>query len=202
MPTLRSSKFASLGLLLGIGLAIVVYFFQSYNVQMLVYSRYNFLINPLQLYELAWIMATIDLLLNFSFQFSLLLWLSLAILVALCFRRLALTVSTLIVAMLLPAGTWLLFAIKYFYLPPFFPLFLLSFLFWQILVPLGITLGLSALVTLPFTFYRKQKPSIPKMPSTIQSICSNCGAVYRSQPLICVHCGSEGTMRVEAQHES
>ena len=119
MPNLRSSKIAPLGLLIGFGFAVLIYFSQQLILYPLVYTTYLPLIDPLQLYELAWIMATIDLLLNMSFQLSLFLWLSIAIIIALTLRNLNITLSTLTAAILLPAGTWLLFTFKYLYLPGF-----------------------------------------------------------------------------------
>jgi len=202
MPKLRRSRITPLGLLIGIGLAIIIYFTHPNLIQTQVYTRYVSLINPLHLYELAWILATIELLLNFSFPFSLILWLSVAIILGVLFRQLSITISTLSAAILLPAGTWLLFITKYFYLPGFSIGFILSFLLWQTLVPLGITLGLATLLTLPFTFYRQQIPLLSKMSTTIQSTCSNCGAVYRSQPLICVQCGKEGTIIEKQEAEN
>ncbi len=202
MPNLRSSRIAPIGLLIGVGLAVTIFLTQPYIIQTLVSTTYNPLVDPLQLYELAWIMATVDLLLNFSFQYSLILWLSTTIIVALLLRNLNITISTLSAAILLPAGTWLLFTIKYLYLPGFSIGFLLSFIIWQTLVPLSITLGLAMLITLPFMLYRRQKPPITKAPTTIQSACTKCGAVYRSQPLICVQCGEEGTVIEKQQAKS
>ncbi|MHA2426978.1 MAG: hypothetical protein ACXADB_03000 [Candidatus Hermodarchaeia archaeon] len=194
MPNLRSSRIAPLGLFIGIGLALLVYLTQPSIIQSMVYTTYNPLISPLQLYELAWILATVELLLNFSFPFSLIFWLIVAIVVALLIRDLNVTISTLIAAILLPAGTWLLFIIKYLYLPGFSINFVLTFLFWQTLLPLGITLGLAVLITLPFSLYRRQKPITKQAPTKIQSTCSKCGTTYHSQPLICVQCGEENTI--------
>ena len=202
MPNQRSSKIAPIGLLIGLGLAILIFLTQQSLVYTLVYTTYLPLINPLQLYELAWIMGTIDLLLNLSFLPSLLLWLGTAIVVALVLRNLNIALSTLSAAILLPAGTWLLFIFKYSYLPGFSIGFLLTFLIWQTFIPLGITLGLAALFTLPFMFYRRQKPLATKIPTKILSTCSNCGAVYRSRPIICVQCGKEGTIIAKHEPES
>ncbi len=202
MPNLRSSKIVPLGLLIGVGFAVLIYFSQQLMLFPLVYTTYLPLIDSLQLYELAWIMATIDLLLNMSFQLSLFLWLGIAIIIALTLRNLNITLSTLSAAILLPAGTWLLFAFKYLYLSGFSISFLLSFLIWQTLFPLGITLGLATLVTLPFIVYRRQKPPPSEAPTTVQSTCTNCGTVYQSQPLICVQCGKEGTITTKLENES
>lgn len=198
MPNIRSSKIAPIGLLIGLGLAVVLYLTQISTIQAQVYTIYFPFIDLLQLFELAWIMATVDLLLNFTFPVSLFLWLGVTIIIALLFRNPSAALSTLSVAFLLPAGTWLLFMVKYLYLPGFSIGFLASFFVWQILVPMGLVLGLAALITFPFTLYRRQKPPSQKVPSTIQSVCANCGAVYRSQPLICVYCGKEGTI-IETQ---
>ncbi|MFX1576610.1 MAG: hypothetical protein ACFFCF_05515 [Promethearchaeota archaeon] len=194
MPQVRNSRIASLGIPIGIGIAVILYITQPYLIQPIVYTTYITLIDPLQLYELAWIMATIDLLLNFSFQFSFLLWIAVTIIIALFLRKLHITLSTLSAAILLPAGTWLLFTIKYLYLPGFSIGFLLSFLIWQTLLPLGITLGLATLITLPFIIYQRQKSSLITAPISVKSTCTKCGAVYRSKPQICIQCGEEGTL--------
>jgi hypothetical protein len=202
MPNIRSTRIAPFGLLIGIGLAGILYFTHTLTIQTQVYSIYLSFIDPLQLYELAWIMATVDLLLNFAFPFSLVIWLSVAVITALLLRNLNVTISTLSAAVLLPAGTWLLFMIKYLYLPGFSIVFLISFFFWQILIPLGLILGLAVLITLPFTLHKRQQLPSLKAPSTIQSTCNNCGAIYRSQPLICVQCGEEGTILVKQRDGS
>ena len=194
MPNLRSSKVVPLGFFIGIGLATLVYLTQPTIIQPMVYTTYVSLINPLQLYELAWVLATVELLLNFSYPLSLIVWLIVAVVLALLIRDFNVTISTLIAAILLPAGTWLLFIIKYLYLPGFSIGFVLTFLLWQTLLPLGITLGLAVLITLPFSLYRRQKPLTRHAPTIIQSTCSKCSATYRSQPLICVHCGEEDTI--------
>lgn len=194
MPPVRNSRIAFLGIPIGIGIAVIIYLTQPYMIQPLVYTTYIALIDPLQLYELAWIMATIDLLLNFSFHFSFILWITVAIIIALLLRKLHITLSTLSAAILVPAGTWLLFTIKYLNLPGFSIGLLLSFLIWQTLLPLGITLGLATFFTLPFIIYQRQKPRVTTAPISIKSTCTKCGAVYRSKPQICVQCGEEDTL--------
>ena len=202
MPNLRSSKAIPLGFSIGIGLAILVYLTQPSIIQLMVYTTYSSFINPLQLYELAWMLASIELLLNFSHPLSMIYWLIVAFTLSLFIRDLNGTITTLLTALLLPAGTWLLFIIKYLYLPGFSIGFVLTFLLWQTLLPLGITLGLAILVTLPFSLYRRQKPLTSHAPITIQSTCSKCGATYRSQPLICVHCGEEDTITKNQTYKS
>ncbi|MFX1318675.1 MAG: hypothetical protein ACFE9D_02900 [Promethearchaeota archaeon] len=202
MPHIRSSKIAPIGLLIGFGLAVVLYFTQTSAIQAQVYGIYFPFIDLLQLFELAWIMATVDLLLDFTFPISLMLWLSVAIIIALLFRNLSAALSTLSASLLLPAGTWLLFMIKYLYLPGFSIAFLTSFFLWQILVPLGLVFGVATLITFPFALYRRQQPPLQKIPSTIHSTCTSCGAVYHSQPLICVYCGKEGSIIETHQDES
>ena len=194
MPNLRSSKAVPLGFFIGIGLAILVYLTQPSIIQPVVYTTYVSFINPLQLYELAWMLATVELLLNFSYPLSVISWLMVATALALLFRDFNVTISTLFAAILLPAGTWLLFIIKYLYLPGFSISFVLTFLLWQTLLPLGITLSPAVLITLPFSLYRRQKPLTKQAPIAIQSTCSKCGSTYRSQPLICVQCGGESTI--------
>jgi len=194
MPNLRSSKAVPLGFFIGIGLAILVYLTQPSIIQPMVYTTYSSFINPLQLYELAWMLATIELLLNFSYPLSLICWLVVVITLSLLIRDFNGTITTLLTAILLPTGTWLLFIVKYLYLPGFSISFVLTFLLWQALLPLGVTLGLAVLIALPFSLYQRRKPLTKQAPTTIQLTCSKCRATYRSQPLICVHCGEEGTI--------
>ncbi len=194
MPNLRSAKAAPIGLLVGSALALIIYFTQSNAIQPIVYFTYIGLIEGHQLYELAWIMATIDFLLNFTLIFSLILWFGITIVISLIFRNMSATLSILTVAILLPAGTWLLFAIKYLYLPGFSLALLISFFLWQTLMPLGIILGFAALLSLPFILLHRKQLHQEKVPTAIRFACSMCGAEYWSKPVICVECGEEDTI--------
>ncbi len=194
MPHPKRSIIVPLGLLISVVLASIVYFTQWPVIYSLVYTTYSELINPLQLYELAWILGTIDYLLNFSIPYSLILWISVTILIALINRNLNATLTILTVAILLLGGTWLLFSIKYAFVAGFSIYFLFAFFSWQIMFPLVIILGLATLVSLPFWFMQRQRPAASPAPTVLDFECIHCGAKYRSKPLICVHCGKEGSI--------
>ncbi|MFW9830580.1 MAG: hypothetical protein ACFFD8_02265 [Candidatus Thorarchaeota archaeon] len=194
MPKLRSSTLAPLGLLSSLILSASVYFTQPGIIYTLVYSTYLNLISIFQLYELAWILGTIDVLLNFSILNTLFLWIGFTIIVSLLIRKMNATLTVVSTAILLPGGTWMLFAIKYAPLVGFPFGFLFSFLLWKILIPLGLTLGLAGLLSLPFFLIQRRQPVEAEVPKILHFICTSCGAEYRSQPLICVKCGKEGTI--------
>jgi hypothetical protein len=192
MPNLRSSYTVSSGLLIGVAFSILVFFIQPALIHSLVYTTYAGLIDTLELYELAWILGTIDYLLNFTFIIPLILWIALSILVALLIRKMSATLTIISIAILLPSCTWLLFTTKYAIFAGFTISFLLSFFLWQVLVPLGITLSIAALVSFPFWILQRRQPAVITAPDTVCFVCSQCGAQYHSKPLICVQCGEEG----------
>jgi hypothetical protein len=61
---------------------------------------------------------------------------------------------------------------------------LFAFFAWQIMIPLGIILGLATIVTLPFWLLQRQRPTASIAPTTLDFQCSHCSAKYRSKPLI------------------
>lgn len=197
MPTLRSPALVSIGLLIGLSLSALIYLFHQPFIQPLVYTTYVGLINSLQLYELAWILATIDYLLNITLLSCFFLWFVVTVIVSLLVRKTHATLTILSAAILLPAGTWLLFAIKYAPVAGFPSTFLLLFLFWQVLFPIAFVLGLASLLSLPFYLMQRQQPPIAEAPKILTCVCRNCGATYRSQPLICVQCGQQGTIEMK-----
>lgn len=198
MPNPKRSIIIPLGLLISVVLAVIVYFTQWAILDSLVYTTYFGFTNPLQLYELAWILATIDHLLNFSILNSLLLWVGITILIALVIRNLNATLTILTVAMLLLDGTWLLFSIKYASVVGFSISFLFTFFLWQIIIPLAIILSLATVVSLPFWLLQRQRPTATSAPTTLDFECTHCNAKYRSKPLICVHCSKEGSIEAIA----
>ncbi|MDO8123965.1 MAG: hypothetical protein Q6364_06265 [Candidatus Hermodarchaeota archaeon] len=202
MPNPKRSIIVPLGLLISVVLAVIVYFTQWPVLYSLVYNTYAGFTNPLQLYELAWILATIDYLLNFSILYSLLLWVGITILIALIIRNLNATLTVLTVAMLLLGGTWLLFSIKYAFVAGFSISFLFTFFFWQIVIPLAIILGLATIVSLPFWLLQRQRPAATSAPTTFDFECTHCNTKYRSKPLICVRCGKEGSIEATASNNS
>jgi len=202
MPNTKRSIIVPIGLLISVVLAIIVFFTQWPVLYSLVYTTYFGFTNPLQLYELAWILATIDYLLNFSILYSLLLWAGITILIALIIRNLNATLTVLTVAMLLLDGTWLLFSIKYATVAGFSISFLFTFIFWQIMIPLAIILGLATIISLPFWLLQRQRPTATSAPTTLDFECTHCNAKYRSKPLICVHCGKEGSIKATTSDTS
>ena len=202
MPNPKRSIIVPLGLLISVVLAVIIYFTQGPVLYSLVYTTYSGLINPLQLYELAWILGTIDYLLNFSILYSLILWVGVTILIALIIRNLNATLTILTVAILLPGGTWLLFSIKYAFIAGFSIPFLITFFSWQIILPLVIILGLATIVSFPFWLMQRQRPVASSAPTALDFECSHCRAKYRSKPLICVHCGNEGSIEATAPDNS
>jgi hypothetical protein len=62
------------------------------------------------------------------------------------------------------------------------------------LVPLGITLTLAVILSLPFWLIQSRRPVASLAPTALEFQCTHCGAEYRSRPLICVHCGKENTI--------
>ncbi len=202
MPNPKKSMIIPLGLLISVVLAVIVYFTQRSDLDSLVYTTYSGLINPLQLYELAWILGTIDYLLNFSILYSLTLWVGVTILVALILRNLNATLTILTVAILLLGGTWLLFSIKYAFIAGFSISFLFAFISWQIILPLVIILGLATTVSLPFWLMQRQRPVTSSAPIVLDFECTQCGAKFRSKPLICVHCGNEGSIKAKTSDNS
>ncbi len=194
MPKPRSSYTVSFGLLSSVTLSVFIFLIQPALIQTLVYTTYTGLIDAFQLYELAWILATIDYLLNFSFIVPLSLWITMSIIVALLIRNMITTLSIVSIAVLLPGCIWLLFTIKYALVAGFTIGFIFSFFLWQIVVPLIITLGIASIVSLPFWALRRRQPDVTVAPVTMNFVCSQCGNQYRSKPLICVQCGKEGTI--------
>ncbi|MFX0079305.1 MAG: hypothetical protein ACFE8O_08705 [Candidatus Hermodarchaeota archaeon] len=202
MPNPRRSIIVPLGLLISVVLAVIVYFTQWPALYSLVNTTYSGFTNPLQLYELAWILATIDYLLNFSILNSLLLWVGITVPIALIIRNINATLTILAIAILLLGGTWLLFSIKYAFVVGFSISYLFAFFSWQIMIPLVIILGLATIVSLPFWIFQRQRPITSTAPMALDFECSHCSAKYRSKPLICVHCGSEGSIEATTSNNS
>ncbi|MFX1341914.1 MAG: hypothetical protein ACFFAL_04380 [Promethearchaeota archaeon] len=202
MPNPKRSIIVPLGLLISIVLAVIVYSTQWAVLYSLVYTTYSGFTNPLQLYELAWILATIDYLLNFSILNSLLLWVGVTVLIAFVIRNINATLTILTIAILLLGGIWLLFSIKYAFAAGFSISFLFAFFSWQILIPLLIILGLATIFSLPFWLLQRQRPVASTAPTALDFECTHCSAKYRSKPLICVHCGGEGSIEAKIYDNS
>lgn len=195
MPHLRSATTTTIGLLTGIVVSILMFVIQSSALQSMVYSTYLGLITSFELYELAWILATLDFSLNFSNPFSLLVWGVSAIILALMIRKVKTTLTAVVIAVIFPGGIWLLFAIKYASVLGFSFAYLLSFFLWQLLFSLAVLSLVAGITTFPFWILHRS-PKIAGEPiMTTNFVCSGCGATYRSKPLICVECGKEGLIQ-------
>ena len=195
MPRLRSATTATIGLLTGIISSVLIFFTQFPALQSMVYTTYLGLIASFQLYELAWILATLDFLLNFSNPFVLLLWVITTFFLVLMIRKINAAITAVVIAVLLPGGIWLLFAIKYATVLGFSPVHLLSFFLWQLSLPLALVSLVAALTALPFWVLQRGSQTKDELTKPLVFLCSNCGATYRSKPLICVECGKEGVIR-------
>jgi hypothetical protein len=171
------------------------FLFQGASVQTLVYTTYAGLVAPaVQRFEVAWLLATIDRLLDLSVNCSLLLWIGFPVIVALSVRQPAGVFKALATGVLLPAGTWLLFAYKYLAvdgLSAVFPPFLL----WRLLVTLCFAWAIAGVLVLPFWLRSRKVSESTKAPTAVRYVCQQCGAEYTSNPAICVRCGAEGTVR-------
>jgi hypothetical protein len=195
MPGLRSATTTTIGLLTGIITSVLIFVTQFSILHSMVYTTYVGLITTFQLYELAWILATLDYLLNFSNPISLLLWVLTAIVLALAIRQVNAALTAIMIAVLLPGGIWLLFTVKYATLIGFAPLHLLSFFLWQLILPLVSVSIISGLTALPFWAIQRGSKTGEETQRILQFACSGCGALYRSKPVICVECGKEGLVR-------
>ena len=195
MPRLRSATTTTIGLLTGIIASILVFITQFSALQSMVYSTYLGLIASYQLYELAWILATLDFLLNFSNPFSLLLWGILAIVIALMIRKVNTTLTAVVIAVLFPGGVWLLFATKYATILGFSFAYFLGFVLWQLLLPIAVLALVAGVMLFPFWVLQRGSKATGEPIMTTKFVCSGCGVTYRSKPVICVECGEEGLIR-------
>jgi hypothetical protein len=195
MPHLRSATTTTIGLLTGFVTSVLVFFTHFSALQSMVYSTYLGLITTFQFYELAWILATLEFLLNFSNPFTLLLWVIAAIVLALIIRKVTTALSAVIIAVLFPGGIWFLFGIKYAAVLGFSSVYLLSFLLWQLLLPLTVVSLVASMTAFPFWVLTRGSITQDELTKTVKFACSNCDAIYRSKPVICVECGKEGLVR-------
>jgi hypothetical protein len=70
------------------------------------------------------------------------------------------------------------------------------------MIPLAIIQGLATIVSLPFWLVQRQRPVAISAPTTLDFECTHCNAMYRSKPLICVHCGREGSIETTTSDNS
>ncbi|MFX1563527.1 MAG: hypothetical protein ACFFDP_09490 [Promethearchaeota archaeon] len=195
MPNLRSRAAVPLGLLTVLIMSTAIYFIDKSGVQSLVYTTYVSFISPNQLYEIAWVLATIDNLLNLTNPLSLILWCILIIGGSLAFHNMNSALKMMGTAFIFPGATWLLFAFKYAPQIGLNSLFLISFFIWRFIIPLGLGLSTTVILTIPFWIINRRQPTTIEKPPVILFVCQRCGAEYRSNPIVCVNCGSEGEIR-------
>ena len=195
MPHLRSATTTTIGLLTGFVTSVIVFLTHFFALQSMVYSTYLGLITAFQFYELAWILATLEFLLNLSNPFTLLLWVITAFVLALIIRKVTTALSAVNIAVLFPGGIWLLFGIKYASVLGFSTVHLLSFLLWQLLLPLMLVSLVAGTTAFPFWVLTRGSMTQDELTKTVKFACSNCGVTYRSKPVICVECGKEGLIR-------
>lgn len=194
MPNKWRSAAAPLGLLLGFSISIITYLSQMTFIYPRVFTTYFSLIDPYQLHEVAWLLGTLDYLLDLSLFFSLVVWIIVAIFSAVFSRHLSTALKMAAVTVLLPSGAWCLFAIKYAVLGGFSIPFLFSFLTFRILFTLCLSSVLAGFFSIPAWVNVRRRQRVKEAPIAISFKCSNCDTEYESKPLICVQCGKEGTI--------
>jgi hypothetical protein len=118
-----------------------------------------------------------------------------AIVLGLFFQKVSAALKTMAIAVLLPAGVWLLFAIKYATVIGLTLMHLLNFFLWQLLLPVTVVSVSAGLTATPFWAIQRGSKTKEEPKRTLKFACSGCGAMYRSKPLICVECGKEGLVR-------
>jgi hypothetical protein len=173
----------------------LTYVSQTPSLQTLVYSTYAGLVTPeIQRFEVAWLLATIDRLLDLSTTCSLILWIGLIILVTLSVRHPTSVFKALGATVLLLSGTWLLFAYKYAAVSGLGVL-LLPFSAWRLLLTLCFAWAIAGVLVLPFWLKAREISESIRAPNAVRFVCRECGAEYNSNPAVCSHCGAEGTIR-------
>lgn len=193
--TTPSSAAVPLGIILASFLALLVFVMEGTLLSTIVFTTYHGLVDSsasATFFEVAWLLATLDWLLNLSSLLSLVLWCSLVVLSILVFRQLSSSIKMITTALLLIGGAWLIFAYKYAALGGFDLSFFMSFLIWRLLVAVLLLVPLTGVLSLPFWFAKRRHSELDDSLVVIQFSCRKCGAEYRSIPLICTNCGAEG----------
>ena len=189
MPEVRNHTAAPLGVLLALVMSIVIYWLDMPALLSIVTTTYMEV--AMVSFEAAWLLATLDHLLNLNAPLPRLLWIVAIILLAFTLRHPASSSKAVAAFLLTPAITWMIFAYKYAALP----LLGFPFLIWRILLPLILGLAITGILSLPFWLLTSRRTQIGEKPKSIRFTCQSCGAEYRSNPLICVKCGARGTIK-------
>ncbi len=195
MTNIRSSIPIPLGIVIASVLALLVFFFDEGTLNTLVYSTYSGLVDSsasTMFFEVAWLLATLDRLLDLASLLSLLLWLFVIILGVLAFRQPTSSIKMTVTAPLLCGGIWLIFVYKYTSIAAFTLTIFLSFLLYRFLITLGVTLFGTLLFCFPFWLAKRRHSELVRAPNPVLFICKKCGVTYRSNPLVCTECGAEG----------
>ncbi len=197
MSNIRRSAPIPLGVVIASVLALLVFFLDERALNTLVFSTYSGLVDTSAssaFFEVAWLLATLDRLLDLSSLLSLLLWSGVIILGALAFRQPTSSMKMTITAPLLFGGVWLLFAYKYALIAAFNIMFFLSFFLYRFLVTLGVVMFVTLLLCVPFSLAKRRRFEQMRVPDSVLFVCKNCGATSRSNPLVCIECGAEGEL--------
>jgi hypothetical protein len=195
MPNLPSAVAASVGVAAALAMGTFTFVFENVALKALVYNTYGGLVAPgVQLFEVAWLLATIDQLLDLSVMWSFLLWIVFPVVAALTVRKPAGVFKIVATGVLVPAGTWLLFAYKYIAVGGLAAAFL-PFLMWRLFMTLCLVAVTAAVLVFPFWLRSHLAFKSVKTPRAIRFACQKCGAEYNSNPVVCVRCGAEGAIR-------
>ncbi len=195
MPNLRSRIAVPSGILIALTISLIIYYLDLPTVHSIVFTSYAGFIDPNQLYEVAWLLATIDNLLNLANPLSLIIWCTIIIGTSLAIHNMNSSLKLIGTAIIFPGATWLLFTFKYAAQAGMSLLTIECFFLWRLIIPLVLGLSATGLISIPFWISSHRKPTVTETPIAIQFICQECGAQYRSNPTVCVQCGSEGRIR-------
>lgn len=197
MTNIRSSAPIPLGIIVASVLALLVFFLDERALNTLVFSTYSGLVNSSAspaFFEVAWLLATLDRLLDPASLLSLILWLCVIILGVLVFRQPTSSIKMAVTAPLLFGGVWLIFAYKYTSFAAFTLTIFLSFLLYRLLLTLGMIIFVTLLFCAPFWLTKRRHSETVSASDAVLFICKKCGATCRSNPLVCIECGAEGEL--------
>jgi hypothetical protein len=201
MSSIREHAAVPLGILLAIVYLVLVYLLEgpfyltTGPIQSLVYTNYVRLVIPNQEFAVAWLLATIDRLLSYSLPLSLPLWIILLLIASITLRKTSVILQLVGTTLIFLGGTWVLFAVKYFPTVGIDLNYLFNFILWRLFVPSFLTLFSAWCLTIPFWLWRRTQVIKNESPDSIRFECMSCGAVFQSNPTICVVCGAKQSTR-------
>ncbi len=194
MTDIRSSAPIPMGIAVASVFALLVFTLDNGVLNTLVFSTYYGLVDSstyATFFEVAWLLATFDRLLDLTSLLSILLWLCVILLGVLVFRQPNNSIKMTLTAPLLYGGAWFIFAYKYASVAAFtLPIFLF-FLLYRFLITLGVIAFGTLTLCFPFWLANRRHTDPVRVSEGVQSICKKCGAAYRSNPLVCIECGEE-----------